>query len=280
MPTPQPPSRRTGPKTPWTFHARSAASMARVETRKILRSPLFPLTVAGVALMPVLLGILVFVRLHPHLAGNAILQAKSALLAGDGDWASFLALGATMMSGGILFVSGLAASWIFGREFTDRTTKDLLALPIHRGVVAIGKFAALSFWCLCLLAAAGASLLLVGRLLGLSSWSADGALRGMGVLAIASAMSLGLGTVPASLACATRGTFAPMAFVFLAIVLVNFMGLLGLEPYYPWGIPLAFSSHAMRGVETLSLSFLAVAATSLAGLAFNLWWWRWADHGS
>ncbi|WP_235201635.1 ABC transporter permease [Paenibacillus sp. FSL H8-0457] len=37
-------------------------------------------------------------------------------------------------------------SWTFGREYSDRTLKDLLVLPISRGKIAIAKYVAIIFW--------------------------------------------------------------------------------------------------------------------------------------
>jgi ABC-2 type transport system permease protein len=54
-----------------------------------------------------------------------------------------------------------------GREFSDRTAKDLLALPTSRGAVVAAKLLVALGWCLLLAAQLVVIGLLFGTLLGL-----------------------------------------------------------------------------------------------------------------
>jgi len=43
---------------------------------------------------------------------------------------------------GFAFVTG----WVFGREYSDRTVKDLLALPTPRLSIVLSKFIVVAIW--------------------------------------------------------------------------------------------------------------------------------------
>src|SRR5207249_2725221 len=58
-------------------------------------------------------------------------------------------LAQTTAVGGAL-VYGLMVIWMFGREFSDHTAKDLLALPTSRTAVVAAKLAVLAVWCMLL----------------------------------------------------------------------------------------------------------------------------------
>ncbi|MGE3062036.1 MAG: ABC transporter permease [bacterium] len=45
---------------------------------------------------------------------------------------------------------GYATSWIFGREYSDKTAKDILATPISRANIFIAKMIVVLLWCILL----------------------------------------------------------------------------------------------------------------------------------
>jgi ABC-2 type transport system permease protein len=47
-------------------------------------------------------------------------------------------------------IFGLTVIWAFGREFSDHTVKDLLALPTRRTTVVAAKFVVTGGWSLLL----------------------------------------------------------------------------------------------------------------------------------
>jgi ABC-type transport system involved in multi-copper enzyme maturation permease subunit len=52
---------------------------------------------------------------------------------------------ATMVAAGGLVVFGLA-SWVFGREFADRTAMTYCALPTPRSAIVLAKFGVVAVW--------------------------------------------------------------------------------------------------------------------------------------
>ncbi|WIV57990.1 ABC transporter permease [Amycolatopsis nalaikhensis] len=70
--------------------------------------------------------------------------------------------------------------WTFGREFSQDTVKDLLALPTPRTTIVAAKFAVTTGWSLALTAQTYLLGLLLGAAIGLPSWSAAGGRRRRG----------------------------------------------------------------------------------------------------
>jgi ABC-2 type transport system permease protein len=83
------------------------------------------LTALGFALFPLIGGFFMLILRDPDLARRAgLISTKAQITMGAADWPTylgFLALGTAV--GGIM-IFGLIGSWVFGREYSDRTVKD------------------------------------------------------------------------------------------------------------------------------------------------------------
>jgi ABC-2 type transport system permease protein len=61
--------------------------------------------------------------------------------------------------------------------------------------------------------------------------------------------------------------------------MANFIGLVGLGPYFPWAIPGIYSvPSGDEGMQLNAVSYLILATTFVLGLAGTLAWWRFADQ--
>jgi ABC-type transport system involved in multi-copper enzyme maturation permease subunit len=257
---------------------KTIAAVTKAELCKTLKSPMFWITIVGMVFMPMMLGLLMFIKKYPDIAHNSIMLSKATMIPGNGDWASYFGIFAQMISGAGLAVFGFVASWLFGREYSDRTVKDLLALPLPRSSIVIGKFIVLACWCNLLFVIATTVMLGIGNALHLPAWSNQLWLHCMRVLCIATQMNFGLCMLTSFVACMARGYIAPIGFVFVTLILGNFAGMLGFAPYYPWGIPMLY---AMKGVEGSFIGLTGIAivtGTSIVGLIATLLWWRYADQ--
>lgn len=257
---------------------RTILAVAKAEFRKIFRSPLLWITIAGMIFIPMMLGLLMFIKRYPELAQSSIMLSKANQIPGNGDWASYLGIFAQIISGAGLLVFGFVASWLFGREYSDRTVKDLLALPLPRSSIVIGKFFVMACWCGLLFVVSTVVMLGIGLALHLPGWSQNYWFHCMQVFSIATLMNIGLCMLTAFVACLTRGYIAPIGFLIVTLILGNFIGMLGFAPYYPWGIP---ALYAIKGVESTHIgmpSIIIVIMTSIAGLIATLAWWRYSDQ--
>ena len=103
------------------------------ETLKARRSKASLLTVIVFVLFPLVSGLFMVILKDPQAAQSmGLISVKAQLVAGTADWPTFfdMLLQAMAMGGSILFAFIMA--WVFGREFSDRTAKELLALPTPR----------------------------------------------------------------------------------------------------------------------------------------------------
>jgi ABC-2 type transport system permease protein len=239
---------------------------------------MFLITIIGVIFMPMMLGLLMFIKKNPDLAHSTILLSKASMIPGNADWLTYFGFFSQMICGAGLIVFGFCASWLFGREYSDRTIKDLLALPLPRSAIVIGKFLILFCWCGLLFAVATAIALLTGKALHLPGWTLNLGLHSILVMFLATLMNIGLNMLTSFMACWTRGYLAPIGFVVVTLVLGNFIGMLGFAAFYPWGIPMLYAMKGLEGASPGIISIVIVVATAFIGLFATLLWWRYADQ--
>jgi ABC-2 type transport system permease protein len=152
-----------------------------VEALKARRSRISILSVLGFMLLPLVAGFFIIVLKDPEMARRVgLISAKARLLVGEADWPTYLELLATMVAAGGLVVFGFLASWVFGREFADRTAKDLLALPTSRSAIVLAKFGVIAVWSAGLVAMICLVGLGIGAAVGLPATSPQVILDGLG----------------------------------------------------------------------------------------------------
>ncbi|MBP7736513.1 MAG: ABC transporter permease [Spirochaetes bacterium] len=257
---------------------RSLSAVVETEITKAYRSPMFWITIIGMIFIPMMFGLMMFIKKYPELAQSSLFLSKAKMIEGDSSWQTYFGLFSQMISGAGMVVFGFAASWIFGREYSDRTIKDLLALPVPRQVMVAGKLIVLSAWSAVLFMIGTITAIILGLLLELSGWSQSYLVRCAGVFSISILLDVGLCMVTAFIACWARGYLAPVGFVFVTMILANFFSMLGYGTVYPWGIPMMYAMKGTEGVAVPFYSIVIVAVTSALGLAVLLLWWRYADQ--
>jgi ABC-2 type transport system permease protein len=256
----------------------STFAVVGTEFFKAFRSGMFKVTVGIAGFVPLMMGILMFIKMHPAAVKSSLMFSKAQAIPGPADWYGFFGLFAQIISGVGLLVIGFAASWMWGREFSDRTVKDLLALPFPRELIVIGKLLVLCLWGICLFVVSSVVMLLIGLLIHLPSWNTSFAVHCFGIFSIATIMNIAVSTVTAYIASVTRNYIAPIGFAIAALMMGNFVGMLGLAAYYPWGVSMTFSMSATEHTSVEVYSFVILAITSIAGLVATMYWWRHADQ--
>ena len=248
------------------------------ESLKARKSKMFPGTLLFFVFIAVMMGLMMYAAQHPELAGrSATLAAKTSAI-GKAEWYSFFSLliQIILAMGPIGF--GMVASWVFGREYSDRVAKDLLALPVSRLNMVVAKFIVIIIWCLLLSVVMFAASLLTGLAVGMPGWAEVSLARSFAVFAGSAFLTLLLCTPVALIASISRGYLLPIAFAILTLIVTNFVaiGAPGLMPYFPWGIPALFSGIA--GSQALpqagAVSYIILAATSILGFWGTAAWWR------
>ncbi|RPJ05275.1 MAG: bacitracin ABC transporter permease [Spirochaetaceae bacterium] len=216
---------------------------------------------------------------NPEILPPGILKTKVDLAAISADWPSFLGFieMATSAAGIILF--GFAASWIFGREYSDRTVKDLLALSVSRTAIVFSKIIALWLWCLLSAVVIFVISLGTGALINLPLWSPDLMPEFFRVFFVSALLSLLLCPVVAFVASMGRGFLPAIGFLIFCMGLANLFANIGVGEYFPWAIPMLYSNAVEDAGNGLPLaSYIIIVLTCLAGIIGTVYRWKYADQ--
>jgi ABC-2 type transport system permease protein len=247
-----------------------------VEMLKARRSKMPVLTALGFLVFPLALGFFMLVLKDPELARRYwLISAKAQITIGRvADWPTYLRLLALSSAMGGFLLFGLIASWVFGREYSDRTVKDLLALPTSRSAIVLAKFVVVASWSAALAVMNCLVGLGVGAAVGLPQASMQVILQGGVSAAIAACLTIVLVTPIAFFASAGRGYLPPMGVALLILFLVQVIAQAGWGEYFPWAIPGLY----VQGETLGTVSYVIVVLTGIAGLAGTLLWWEMADQ--
>ena len=247
------------------------------EALKFRRSRVPLVSVATFMLIPLVDGLFMLIIANPEFASRlGILTTKAQLTIGSVDWPSYFKFLMEALAAGGMFLFGLIITWIFGREYSDRTAKDLLALPTSRGAIVLAKFAVVTCWSVVLGLFVMVFSVGVGSALGLPGWSAALAQNTAGALALMIGLTILLVSPFAIAASAGRGYLPAFGCMLLAVVLAELTANIGWGPYFPWAIAGLVS---VNGPQSVGLgSYLLVLLTCAAGVGGTLAWWRFADQ--
>ena len=246
-----------------------------VEMLKARRSRMPLLTALGFALLPLALGFFMIILKDPELARRAgLITVKAQITMGVADWPTYLGFlaQATAMGGIMLF--SLIGSWVFGREYSDRTVKDLLALPTSRSAIVLAKFVVIAGWSAALTVLILSIGLAVGTAVVLSPVPAQVIVQGGVTLAITAILTIAVVTPIIFFASAGHGYLPPVGVAILAVGLAQVVGIIGYGEYFPWTIPGLYSQGENLGM----VSYVIVILTSVAGIAGTFVWWELADQ--
>lgn len=249
------------------------------EFLKARRSKVPLLTTAGFMILPAVSGLFMVILKDPESAKEmGLISMKAQLAGGVADWPShygMLKMG-TGIAGLILF--SIIVAWVFGREFTDRTVKDLLALPTTRGTIVAAKFLLIFLWTLAvtlLIFAAGYGIGLLVDIPGLSSELTLASFQSTNLIGVLTFMLM---PPVALIASAGRGYLPPLGWAFLSMALAQIAAVMGWGDWFPWAVPSLLSEFS-GSVEPLELhSYLVVALVFVPGTIATFLWWQRADQ--
>ena len=250
------------------------------EVLKARRSRLIWLTAIGFMMLPLTAGLMMVILKNPEQArAMGLISTKAQLAAGVADWPTFFGILTQGLAIGGAIIFAMITAWAFGREYSDRTAKELLALPARRETIVAGKMIVIALWVLALALLVFAAGLGAGRLVGIPGWS--NALASSSFAAFMSVALLDFMLLPfvAFFASAGRGYLAPLGWTFFSVFLAQIAAVLGWGDWFPWSVPALFSGMAGPRAGDLGVhSYLAISLAFLAGLIATFSWWRNADQ--
>jgi ABC-2 type transport system permease protein len=250
------------------------------EWLKARRSKAPWLMTLGLCFAQLAIALFMFILKDPDWARQqGLITAKAQITGAVADWPTFLSfLGQALAAGGLL-IFGLILIWVFGREYSDRTVKDLLALPTSREAIVTAKFVVASGWSAATGVVAYVLGLTLGQIIGLPGWSAQLVLQASSTATVIAVLTILLAAPFAWAASAGRGYLPPIGCMFLVVALAQILARLGWGELFPWCVPALLSAATgPAGAQPGVLSYIIVVLTGLAGLSCTLARWRYADQ--
>ena len=250
------------------------------EALKMRRSKVPLFAAIGFSIAPLVGGLFMIILKDPEAARSmGLISAKAQLTAGVADWPTFFSIlsQAVAVGGAILFA--IVTAWVFGREFSDRTAKELLALPTSREAIVAAKFVIIAAWTSFMTVFIFLIGLIVGKLVIIPGWS-ESLLRSASVDVLGTAaLTIALLPFVALLASIGRGFMPPFGWTILTVALAQIAAVTGWGDWFPWSVPALFSGAAGPRSELIGMhSYIIVLAAGMLGLAATFYWWRSADQ--
>jgi ABC-2 type transport system permease protein len=255
----------------------SLSDMIWVEFRKAIRSRMPLWTALGSLFMPLGIAFLIFVSKNPEISQKlGLISAKADLLKYSAtDWTTYLGLFGQMIAAGGFFLFLLAISWTFGREFTDGTAKDLLAVPVPRSNIILAKFIMTAVWSVVLAVVMLVAGLVMGAIIRLPGGSYNEISHGIASVAVTALLTIVVIFPFAFFASLGRGYLLPIGLAVLTLMATNVVAIIGWGEFFPWAVPGLY----VQGKSPLpSVSFYLLFLTGLAGMIATYLWWKYADQ--
>jgi len=256
------------------------ARVLATELLKLRRSKVTWFTFAALSLGPLAIALMMWIVREPGRAAQLGLLGTKADLSGlTATWRAYFSMLTLMVGiGGMLLLSFIVA-YIFGREYTEGTAKNLLALPVSRHWFVLAKLVVAAVWWALLVVAAIAEGFALGAALGLPGFSSSLALNAVHDALLAAAIAYLLVPVVAWIAMLGRGYLPPLGFALAMLALGNVFIHTGWAAWFPWSIvPLYIGAIGQPVTTIASSSVVVVALTFLAGITATIAQLRWADN--
>ncbi|MSP14783.1 MAG: ABC transporter permease [Chloroflexi bacterium] len=250
------------------------------EALKARRSKITLLTAVGFLLLPFAGGLFMVILKNPAQARAwGLISTKAQLTAGVADWPAFFGMLSLGTAGGGAILFALITAWVFGREFSDHTAKELMALPTPRWVIVAAKFVLTALWIL------GLTLLIfvvglgIGTAVDIPGWSAELAATSFWTMLLTALLTFMLMPFVALFASAGRGYLPPLGWAILSLAFAQIASVLGWGDWFPWAVPVQVSGMVKSHADQVGLhSYLLVLGAFFGGVAATMAWWRSADQ--
>ncbi len=250
------------------------------ETLKARRSKVPLLASIGFTLAPLMDGLFMFIMKDPERARDmGLLSVKAQLAMSTADWTTFFGVLTQAIAVGGAIVFSIVTAWIFGREFSDHTAKDLMALPTSREKIVGAKLVVISAWVFATTLWIYLIGLLVGNLIDIPGWTKQLAWQSLSDVLATAGMTLLLMAPVAFIASMGRGYLPPLGWAVLTIFFSQIIAATGWGDWFPWSVPALYSGVVGPRSEQLGIhSYVLVILAGVAGLVATFWWWRNADQ--
>ena len=250
------------------------------ETLKARRSKVPLLAAIGFTLAPLVDGLFMFIMKDPERARDmGLLSVKAQMAMSTAEWVTFFSVLSQAIAIGGVIVFSIVTAWIFGREFSDHTAKDLMALPTSRESIVSAKLLVITVWVVIVSLWIYMVGLLIGSLVDIPGWTTGLAWQSFLDILATAGMTLLLMTPVAFIASMGRGYLPPLGWAVLTIFFSQIIAATGWGDWFPWSVPALFSGAAGPREQLIGVhSYILVIATGMVGLMATFYWWRNTDQ--
>jgi ABC-2 type transport system permease protein len=252
-----------------------------IEFIKAVKSKMLWATVIFFGFIAIMLGFLMLVAKHPEIGGKSEVLSMKASMISRPDWPTFFWLLLQMVLTVGSIGPAIVTIWVFGREYADRTIKDMLALPVSRLNIVLAKFVIVFFWSLLLLLLLYGFAIITGLAIHLDGWTMDLFRQKTLAFSVSALLTVLLFPVITFITCISRGYLLSVGIAILILIATQFvyLGMPGITPYFPWAIPGLYSGVAgPLSPKPEVISYVILGLTSILGIAGTEAWWRFADQ--
>ena len=251
-----------------------------IETLKVRRSKVTLFTALGFSVVPLIDGLFMIILKDPEAAKSmGLISAKAQLIVGTADWTTFFNVLAQAVAVGGMIIFSIITAWVFGRESTDRTAKEFLAVPTSRESIVAAKFIVTDVWTFALILLVFMIGLIVGNLVSIPGWSVGLLRTGFVDIVVSGLLTIAMLTFVAFAASYGRGELAAIGWMILTVAMAQIAIITGWGDWFPWSVAGLFSGAAGLREELLGThSYVLVFIASLIGLVATFYWWRNADQ--
>lgn len=252
----------------------------QAELIKIKHSKIIGATFIAFALAPIMGAVFILiVQDSEALAKAGGLAAKAKAMNFEANWKSYFDILTQAVGVGGVLVFGFVASWIFGREYSDGTAKDLLSLPTSRTKILNAKFILFVFWCLMLVLSNLLVAFILGTILQLRPIDTGLLTQELSEYFITTVLTIIVGVPIAFFALWGKGYLAPLGFVALTLVFAQVIAATGYGSYFPWSVPGLYSGAGGEYKMLLNnYSYVILILTSIVGYLATVIYWNNADQ--
>jgi ABC-2 type transport system permease protein len=205
---------------------------------------------------------------------DTALAMKVEAFTAESGWEGLHVLAGVIVANGGLLASGIMLSWLFGREFVDRTMPGLFALPTPLVAVAAAKLALYLGWLVAVTVAIPLLLGATGLMLGYGMPDAA-VLSGLGKVSLICLLTGLLALPTAWVATRTRGYLAPVGVVVGIIVAAQLAVITGAGAWFPFAAPGLWAGIAGTGADPavgpVQLALVVPVGMGFAALCLHAW---------
>lgn len=249
-----------------------------IELKKLYRTKVVAIILAIFIFMPIMLGLFAFIAKNPEAIGSTGLISMKASMFSSNDWQGYIIVLLQAGAGLGMVGVGFIYAYIFGREYNDKTLKDLLALPVSRSAIVSSKFLVGFVLSILLFTVMYVTGIVAGFIAGVSG--DNGLIISMSKgFALQAILTILVSFPVAFFACYGKGVMAPLGYVIITVIIANLIATIGLGPVCPWAVPgLAGMNSSEPELQVKLIGYFILLLTVAAGFYFTIIFWLKADH--